>query len=48
MSLIREQVDKTRSVMTISGDEVIEVESFKYLGSFVQKNGGFQLDVKQN
>jgi len=32
--------------MTISGDEVNEVESFKYLGSFVQMNGGFDKDVK--
>lgn len=23
-----------------------EVESFKYLGSFLQKNGGFDKDVK--
>jgi len=31
----RKQVDETRSVMTISGNEVNEVERFKYLGSFV-------------
>jgi hypothetical protein len=42
----REQVDGTRSAMTISGVEVSEVESFKYLGSFVQKNGGLDEDVK--
>lgn len=29
------------SVITISGDTVGEVENFKYLESFVQKNGGF-------
>jgi len=40
----RKQIDETRSIMTISGDEVSEVESFKYLGSFVQKNGGFEED----
>jgi len=32
--------------MTISGNEVSEIESFKYLGSFVQKNGGFDKNVK--
>jgi len=42
----REQVDETRSVMTISGDEVNEVYSFKYLVSFIQNNSGFDLDVK--
>jgi len=33
--------------MTIHGDEVSEVENFKYLGFFVQKNGGFDKNVKQ-
>ena len=42
----REQVDETRSAMIISGVEVSEVESFKYLGSFVQKNGDLDEDVK--
>jgi len=32
--------------MTMSGNKVSEVESFKYLGFFVQKNGGFDEDVK--
>jgi len=32
--------------MTLSGDVIGEVESFKSLGSFVQKNGAFMVDVK--
>jgi len=32
--------------MIISGDEVSEIESFKYLGFFVQHNGGFDEDLK--
>jgi len=28
-------------MMAVSGDEVGEVESFKYLGSFVKENGSF-------
>jgi len=32
--------------MTISRDEVSEVESHKYLEFFVQKNGGSDKDVK--
>jgi len=32
--------------MTVGGDGVKEDESFKYLGSFVQKNGSFDEDVK--
>lgn len=32
--------------MTISSDIIGEVKSFKYLGSFVQKDGGFDEDVK--
>jgi len=32
--------------MKIYGNEVSEVKSFKYLGSFRQKNGGFDKDVK--
>jgi len=42
----KEQVNKTRSGMTIDGDEIKEVECFKYLGSFGQKNEGFDEDVK--
>jgi len=34
--------------MTISGDEVKEVDSLKYLGSFAQKNGGFDESVKHS
>jgi len=33
-----QEVDGTR---TISGDVIGEVDSFKYLGSFVQRDGGF-------
>lgn len=33
--------------MTISGDEVDEVENFKYLGSSVQKDGGFDEVVEE-
>jgi len=32
--------------MTVSGGEVREIESFKYLGFFVQKNGVFDVAVK--
>ncbi|XP_025410679.1 uncharacterized protein LOC112683737 [Sipha flava] len=35
-----------RRPMTISGDLIDETENFKYLGSFVQNNGGFYMDVK--
>jgi len=35
---IREHINETRSRMTEGRDEVKEVESCKYLGSFVQKN----------
>lgn len=28
--------------MSLSGDEVGKVENFKYLGSVLQKNGGFE------
>jgi len=30
----------------ISGDVIVEVGSFEYLGSFVKKDGGFVVDVK--
>lgn len=39
-------IEVKRRVMTKSRDAVDEVESFKYLESFVQKNGGFNEDVK--
>jgi len=32
--------------MTISGNVMGEVESFKYLGSLVQRDGNFGMDVK--
>jgi len=35
-----------RSGMTVGGDEVKEVERFKYSGSFVQKNWDFDEDMK--
>jgi hypothetical protein len=35
-----------RRPMTISDDVIGEVDSFKYLGSFVEKDGGFGMDVK--
>jgi len=41
-----EQFDETRSVMTISENEIRKTESFKYLGSFVQKNGSFDENYK--
>jgi len=37
----KEQIDTMRSRIIIDGDEIKEVECFKYLWSFVQKNGGF-------
>jgi hypothetical protein len=33
--------------MTIRGNVIGEDENFKYLGSFVQKYGGFGMCVKQ-
>jgi len=38
--------DRTRRAMTTSGDVTGKIESFKYLGTFVQRNGGFKMDVK--
>lgn len=38
----------TRRGTTISGDTVDEVEHFKYFGSFVPKDGGFDENVKQD
>jgi len=34
-----QEVDGTRRAMTKRGDVIGEVESFKYLGSFVQRDG---------
>jgi len=39
----KEQVDETRSVITVNGDEVRDVENFKH---FVQKNESFDEHVK--
>jgi hypothetical protein len=33
--------------MTISSDMLGEVENFKYLGSFVQKDWGYGMDIEQ-
>jgi len=41
-----QEVDRMRRAMTISGDVIGEFESFKYLGSFVQRDRGFGMDVK--
>jgi hypothetical protein len=35
-----------RRPMTMSGDVIGEIENHKYLGSFVQKDGGFSIDIK--
>jgi len=40
------RVDRTKRAMAISGDVIGESKSFKYLGSFVQMDGGFGMDVK--
>jgi len=32
--------------MTVGGDEIKEVENFNYLGFYVQKNRGFDENVK--
>jgi len=42
----REIVNETRSVMVINGNRISDVKSYKYLGSIVQKNDGFEEDVK--
>jgi len=34
--------------MTMGGDEVKEIKSFKYLKSFVQKNYDFDENIKQD
>lgn len=42
-----QEVYGTKRVMTTSGDVISEVESLKYiLGSFVQRDGDFLMDVK--
>jgi len=40
-----QEIDGTRTT-TVCGDVVGEIESFKYLGSFVQWDGSFGVDVK--
>jgi len=44
----KEQLDDTRSGMTIDEDEIKEVKSFKSLECFVQKNGGFDKNGKHS
>lgn len=39
-------VDGTKLAMTISDDVKGEVKSFKYYGSFVQRDEGFDVNVK--
>jgi len=41
-----QEVYGTRRAMTISGDVIDEVKSFKYLGSLIQKDRGFGMAVK--
>lgn len=42
-----QEVGDSKRVMTISGDVVKEVGSFKYpVGSFVKRNGSFMFHVK--
>jgi len=41
-----QEVDGTRRAMPLNGDVIGEIESFKYFGSFVQRDGGFGMDVK--
>lgn len=36
-----QEVDRTRREMTICGDVIRKIENFRYLGSYVQNNGGF-------
>jgi len=44
---LNQEVDRTKIAMTISSDVVVEVKSFKYLGLFLQRDGGFVVDVNQ-
>jgi len=42
-----QEIDRTRRAMTISTDiDEVNPKSFKYLGSFEQRDGGFVVDVK--
>jgi hypothetical protein len=41
-----EEVEGMRRSMTLNGDVIGEVENFKYLESFIQKEGGFGIFVK--
>jgi len=41
-----QEVDETRKTMTISNEGIGEIVSFRYVGSFVQRDGGFMVDVK--
>jgi len=36
-----QEVDGTGRAMNINGDVISKVESFKYLGSFIQRPGGY-------
>lgn len=46
---LEEDNDLTRKVMTIRGDKIDKVKSFKCLGSFVQKNSdGFDKYMKHS
>lgn len=44
--VVEQVIGVTKRVMTISENTIGEVEIFKYLESFVQKNGGFDEQVK--
>lgn len=39
-------IDGIKKVIKIRGDTIGEIKSFKYLELFVQKNGGFDENVK--
>jgi hypothetical protein len=43
-----QKVKDMRRPMTINGDVIDEVENFKYSVSFVQKDKGFSMYVKQD
>jgi len=43
-----QEVEGMRRPMTICGNVKDEVDSFKYLGMFVQNDVGFGMDVKQD
>jgi len=42
----REFVDESRSGMTVGREKVKEIECFKYLESFLKRNGGSDKDLK--